>query len=197
MNRFTRMLMTAGIGLVAGVTIGAGPAVAATSTDQGTSRSESSARPWWGDDDRVVGFFRSYRICDRAGDFGEEEGWWEEYECVRVPSGFHNRRYALVVEENNWGHGWNGRWPGRWVGQWWPGNDHHNGGHWWPRPHRPWINRPNFPNFPNWPNWPGSNGGSGGSGSGSGSGGSGSSGGSGGSGSSSGGGSLAGFAFPR
>jgi hypothetical protein len=140
MNRFTRMLTMAGIGLMASVTMGAAPAVAVDSTDAGSARGESSARPWWGND-RLVGFFRSYRACDDAGETGEDEGWWEDYDCVRVRSGLHNRRFALLVEQDDWGHGWSGSWNGRWHGQWWPGQ----GGNWNPRPHRPWFPRPHHP----------------------------------------------------
>jgi hypothetical protein len=131
MNRFTRMLTMAGLGLATGVAFGAGPAAATPNTDQGTARSEISAGPWG--NDKVVGYFPSYRSCDRAGDFGEDEGFWEDYDCYRVGSGFHFRRYALVVDYDDWGHGWSGHWSGHSVGQWWPGN--HHGGHWWG--HRP------------------------------------------------------------
>src|SRR5689334_282290 len=125
MNRFTRMLLMSGLGLVTGVAIGAGPAAAAPNTSntsnagQSASRPEANTSPQWRGD-RIVGFFRNYRICVRAGEWGEDEGWWDDYDCFRT-GGFHNR-FALVVDENDWGHGWHGHWPGSWVGQWWPGH---------------------------------------------------------------------------
>jgi hypothetical protein len=136
MNRFTRMLTMAGLGLATTVTLGVAPATAATSTEQGTAQAQVSADPWFGGD-RVVGYFRSWTICDRAGEEGEDDGWWEDYDCVPVRSGFHNRRYALVVDYDDWGHGYTGHW-GSWAGQWWPGNYHHVT----IRPHRP---GPGFP----------------------------------------------------
>jgi hypothetical protein len=152
MNRLTRMLTMAGLGLVTGVTLGAGPAMAAGSTDQGAAQS-TNASSRWGDDEHIVGFFPSWFSCERAGDWGDDEGWWNDYDCVRVGSGFGNRfgsgfgnrfgsgwgnrfgsgfgsgwgnRYALIVDDNDWCGGWNNRWGGHNVGQWWQG-----GGNWW------------------------------------------------------------------
>src|SRR5262245_19037142 len=114
MNRLTRMLTMAGIGLVTGVTLGAGPAMDATGSDQGAVRSTTASPGWgWGDDDQVVAFFPSRGRCERAGEFGEDRGWWDDYFCVRTHS-FHDR-YALVVREDDWGHGWHGNWGGNWV----------------------------------------------------------------------------------
>ena len=136
MNRITRMLTMTGLGLVAGITMGAGPAMAAPGADQGTAQSKASAStttvevgaPWGGD--RLVGYFRNLRTCLRAGNFGEDRGYWDEFDCERVRAGFHRSRWALVVDDNDWGHGWPGNWPGNWVGQWWPGHGHGQGG--WP-----------------------------------------------------------------
>ena len=145
MNRITRMLTMAGLGLVTGVTFGAGPAMASPSaTDQGAARSQSSVGPWWDDDDyRVVGYFRSWDDCEDRGEYGEDRGWWDDPECYRVPGGFNFgfRRYVLVVEDDNWGHGWSGNWGNGFHQQWWgpgkfnfhgkfhiKGNKFHNGG---------------------------------------------------------------------
>src|SRR5690242_11487897 len=120
MNRFTRMLMTTGLGLVASVTA-AGPALAASGTDQASSRPESGANQQWRHDrDRVVGFFRSWRICERAGDYGEDEGWWDDHDCVPIRTGHFRTRIALVVDYDDWGSGWNGHWGVGWVGNWTP-----------------------------------------------------------------------------
>jgi hypothetical protein len=122
MNRFTRILTMAGLGLVTGVTMAAGPAMAATSSDQGTAKSGNSVgeQRRWGD--RVVDVFRSYRACDRAGEYGEDRGYWDDYDCYRV-GGHHGggrNGYALVVDEDEWGHGWGGHFPGNWGNNWRP-----------------------------------------------------------------------------
>jgi hypothetical protein len=139
MNRFTRMLTMAGLGLATTVTLGAAPAMASTSTEQGAVQAQASVDPWFGGD-RVVGYFPSYRECDRRGERGEDRGWWDDYDCIRIRVGFHRSHFALVVDEDEWGNGYSGHWGGGWGGQWWPGNN--------------W-NRPHFPHRPHhtWP-WP-------------------------------------------
>ena len=71
MNRFTRMLLMSGLGLVTSVTSVGGPAQAASSTGQGASRSDSIISSQWRGD-RLVGFFRNYKTCIRAGEWGED-----------------------------------------------------------------------------------------------------------------------------
>lgn len=119
MNRFTRILTMAGLGLVTGVTMAAGPAMASTSSDQGTAKSGNSVgeQRRWGD--RVVDVFRTYRACDRAGEYGEDRGYWDDYDCYRVGH-FGRSGFALVVDEDDWGHGWGGHFPGNWGNNWRP-----------------------------------------------------------------------------
>ncbi|GAA0530227.1 hypothetical protein GCM10010172_08700 [Paractinoplanes ferrugineus] len=119
MNRFTRILTMAGLGLVTGVTMAAGPAMATTSSDQGTAKSGNSVgeQRRWGD--RVVDVFRTYRACDRAGEYGEDRGYWDDYDCYRTINRGRGG-YVLVVEEDNWGHGWGGRFPSSWGNDWRP-----------------------------------------------------------------------------
>ncbi|GIM93969.1 hypothetical protein [Paractinoplanes toevensis] len=124
MNRFTRILTMAGLGLVTGVTMAAGPAMASTSSDQGTSKSGANASEQRRHGDRLVKVFRTWGACDRAGEYGEDRGYWDDYDCERV-GGFSGRRgYALVVDYDDWGHGWSGHFPGSWGGSWrpYPGN---------------------------------------------------------------------------
>jgi hypothetical protein len=123
MNRITRMLTITGLGLVTGVAIGAGPAMASPSVGQGAAKSDATATSAWRGD-RVVGFFPSFRSCIRAGEYGEDRGWWDDSYCR--PTG--NGRVALIVDEDDWGTGWSGNWGGNWVGTWWPGTWH--GGGW-------------------------------------------------------------------
>jgi hypothetical protein len=133
--------MMTGLGLVTGVTVGVGPAMAASGTDQGAARSEGGANAQARSDrgDRLVGYFRSWRMCERAGEFGEDEGYWDDYDCIPVRAGAFRTRVALVVDFDDWGHGWSGHWPGRWwVGGWWPG--HGNWDHDWGWPGNGWGN---------------------------------------------------------
>ncbi|GIF25987.1 hypothetical protein BJ973_003257 [Actinoplanes tereljensis] len=124
MNRFTRILTMAGLGLVTGVTMAAGPAMASTSSDQGASKSGSNANENRRNGDRLVKVFRTWSACDRAGEYGEDRGYWEDYDCQRI-GGFSGRRgFALVVDYDNWGHGWSGNFPSSWGNSWrpYPGN---------------------------------------------------------------------------
>jgi hypothetical protein len=111
MNKATRILAIAGMALAAGATIGASPAMAASSTTQSgtTVASQSQAG------DRIVDYFRSYSRCDRAGDAGEWQNRWDDHDCYRVRYGFHRGWYALSVDWNNHGHnnhGNNNNWHG-------------------------------------------------------------------------------------
>ncbi|GAA2610351.1 hypothetical protein [Paractinoplanes durhamensis] len=129
MNRFTRILTMAGLGLVTGVTMAAGPAMAASSSDQGTAKSGSNASEARRFGDRTVGVFRSYRACDRAGEYGEDRGYWEDYDCVRIF--WHGSvGYRLVVDYDDWGHGWGGHFPSNWGGGWRPYPGNWGGGNW-------------------------------------------------------------------
>ena len=107
MNRITRILTMSGLGLVTGLTIGVGPAMAATATGQGTSPANNatqSVQPRHDrDHDRVVGIYRSYRECDWAGRRGERRDRWDDYECRPRGFGWH-RRWVLEVswDHDNW-----------------------------------------------------------------------------------------------
>lgn len=130
MNRITRMLAMTGLGLFAGVTIGAGPAMAAANTGQGAAKASVSERASWGSDDHLVDYFDSPGLCNYVGRNGERFGRWDDYDCYRVLGGFHDDEWALVVSWDDWnGHGWPGNhWPGTsWPGGW-PG--HHHGWPW-------------------------------------------------------------------
>jgi hypothetical protein len=125
MNRITRMLTITGLGLLAGVTIGAGPAMAATNTGQGTTQSAASdtkAAP--GDRARVIRYFDDRRSCEFAGRIGERFGRWDDYDCYRVRWGWHRGHWALEAQWDGWHHGGgNGPWDHNNDGPW-----HHNGG---------------------------------------------------------------------
>jgi hypothetical protein len=112
MNRITRLLAIAGMGLGAAVAL-AGPAQAA-----GTGASHQapvSAKADWGND-RVVSYFDSPGVCNTVGRIGEAQGRWDDYNCYYAGDG----DWALSVSENDWddwnrpfsisGHHFDGRW---------------------------------------------------------------------------------------
>jgi hypothetical protein len=127
MNRVTRMLAIAGLGLGAAVTIGAGPAQAAGTTTQGTTHSAASqARGGW-DDDEVVGYFSSRSGCERVGRIGEIRDRWDDYDCSRVRFGVNRGAWVLEVSDDDWNGSWdNDNWYGGWYDTW-HGGDWHGG----------------------------------------------------------------------
>ena len=146
MNRITRMLTITGLGLFAGVTFGAGPALAATNTGQGavkSSTADTTAKPG----DRVAGYYDSRDECRIAGRIGDRLGRWDDWNCYPVGSGWHDGDWVLVVDYGNGGgfpfeHNHHGGFP----------FDHHHGG--FPFDHHhggpPFThNRPNNPLFLN------------------------------------------------
>ncbi len=126
MTKAIRLLTMAGMGLMASVAIGAGPAQA---TDNGaqpaakpaTTKAAQAQQDRFRDRDRVVGYYRSLRACEFAGRIGERFDRWEDYDCEYVRFGFRRGAWALEVEQ---GWGWNR--PGGWHR---PGG-HHNDGPW-------------------------------------------------------------------
>ncbi|SNY45993.1 hypothetical protein [Paractinoplanes atraurantiacus] len=113
MKAATRILTLVGLSLVTGVTIGAGPAQAATAVSSSQGATQTTVRPWHDDDDEdVAGYYDSRRECERAGWRGERRGWWEDSECDYVWRGPHRGDWKLTVDRDD---------------------DDHHGGH-----HRPW-----------------------------------------------------------
>jgi hypothetical protein len=114
MNRITRMLTVTGLGLFAGVAMGAGPAMAATNTGHSAVKSSTAAaaaRPG----DEVEGYYDSRDECRLAGRLGERHHRWDDWDCYPADGGFHHGDWVLVVD-NNWdngndwdhGHNWHG-----------------------------------------------------------------------------------------
>ncbi|MBM2623439.1 hypothetical protein JIG36_48890 [Actinoplanes sp. LDG1-06] len=130
---FTMLAM----GLVAGATMAAGPAMAADSagTPAAKPSTTTKAQKGW-DRDRVVGYFRSLRACEKAGRIGEFTNRWDDYDCDRVRFGFKRGLWALEVQRD-----WRGG--GHGHGPWGNGHGGHGGhggghghGHGGPRGHR-------------------------------------------------------------
>jgi hypothetical protein len=127
MGKTMRFLTLAGMGLLAGVSLGAGTAQAAPAAERSgstTAAHQQAAR--WGNDD-VVGYYRTIRTCLQAGRIGERFGAWDDYDCERVRFGFRRGAWALIVDDNDWDNRWDNRWrPGQWPSNWsnrpvWPG----------------------------------------------------------------------------
>ena len=108
MNKMTRLLTTAGMGLLAGVAFGVGPAQAADASATATAQAPSSATQQADrhrDRDVVVGYYRSYRACDLAGRIGERFGRWDDYDCDYQHRSFDRRGVFALEVERGWG--WN------------------------------------------------------------------------------------------
>jgi hypothetical protein len=100
MNRFTRLLAIAGMGLGAAVAL-AGPAQASTADT--THKAPVTANTHWrNNDDRVVAIFDDPFTCNRVGRLGEMRDRWDDYNCFRIRIGFQRGDWALSVSENNW-----------------------------------------------------------------------------------------------
>jgi hypothetical protein len=99
MNRFTRMLAIAGMGLGAAVAL-AGPAQAATA--DASHQAPVATKADWGNGDRIVGFYDDPFTCNRVGRLGELRGRWDDYDCNPVRFGFHRGDWALSVSEDDW-----------------------------------------------------------------------------------------------
>jgi hypothetical protein len=113
MNKTTRLLTVTGMGAIAALAIGAGPAQAAgtgASAAAKPSAGQAQERHGW---DRTVGYYRSGGACEVAGRVGERFGRWDDHDCNFVRFGFHRGQWALQVS-NRFGHGFHG---------------HHFGGH--------------------------------------------------------------------
>jgi hypothetical protein len=128
MNRITRMLTITGLGLFAGITIGAGPAMAATNSGQSTAKASTTAtaaKPG----DRVEGYYDSRTQCEIAARIRGYDS--DEYDCVRVGGGFDHGDWALVLNYDNWdgGHNWHGGHDWHGGHNWHGGFPFHNGGH--------------------------------------------------------------------
>ncbi|MET8150830.1 hypothetical protein ACIBSW_18350 [Actinoplanes sp. NPDC049668] len=128
--------MTAvGVGLLTGASLGMGPAQAAPPTESAATSSSTGLQNR-NHDDEIVGYYRNFWRCDRAGRFGERRGAWDDYYCERTRWGYHRGHWALVVEDSYWDDDWgSGQWPDHWPNRphWNGGGGHWNGGggdHW-------------------------------------------------------------------
>jgi hypothetical protein len=86
MNKATRLLAMTGMAVAAGLTMGAGPASAATTT---AVKAPSH--------DRIEGYFHSRLQCERVGHFGELRNKWDDHDCSPVRFGRHRGDWQLEV----------------------------------------------------------------------------------------------------
>jgi hypothetical protein len=100
MNKATRILAVTGMSLLAGLTFGATPALAGSSS-VATNTTVEQMTPQAGHDE---GHYRSFRDCERAGRWGVWQDDWEHYRCNRDWRG-----YELYVwggdHDDHGGHG--------------------------------------------------------------------------------------------
>ena len=84
MNKISKALVMTGMALVAGATMSAGPAFAASAApaapQSATVKAPAHAQ--------VVGFYRSVFACHAAGQQGERRDRWADHSCVQVRTGF-------------------------------------------------------------------------------------------------------------
>jgi hypothetical protein len=115
MNRITRMLTMTGLGVFAAVSVGAGPAMAATGGTQTSAKPASpdaKAKPGAPSRTRIVDIYPSGGSCRFAGRLGELNGDWDGYVCYRTGGG-----YVLQVSFDSWGD-WNNWDASDWDGPW-------------------------------------------------------------------------------
>jgi hypothetical protein len=122
MNKATRLLVMAGMGLMASAAF-AGPASAASASPAPIGHQQQS-------NDRVISYFRTPGACARAERIAERTNRRYDYDCSYVRFGFHRRTWVLTAHrDNSWG-----RPPVHHV----PGHDfpgHHGPGHNFPGNH--------------------------------------------------------------
>jgi hypothetical protein len=89
MNKATRLLAMTGMAVVAGLTMGAGPASAST-----TTAAKASSH------DHVEGYFNSRTQCERSGRIGEMRNRWDSHDCDLIHFGRHRGDWQLSVSSH-------------------------------------------------------------------------------------------------
>ena len=107
MNKATRLLVTTGMAIVAGATMGVGAASASPKTpDAPAAVQAAKPGPGW-NNDRVVGYYGSPRFCNFFGQRGENRNRWDDYRCIYQRRGPHHGQFALLVSWDHRGNDWN------------------------------------------------------------------------------------------
>ncbi|MCM4081238.1 hypothetical protein [Paractinoplanes hotanensis] len=151
MNKLTRAITMGGFGVLAALAVGTGPAQAGTSAGAAVeSKSTAGQVSQWRDGTQVVGFYRSLRDCELAGQFGERVGAWDDHDCDPVHLGVRRGTWALeVADDDNWGPAGFGRpfnvvrgFPSQFRPGWWGQVRAGSPGHFRPGQVRPWFRGP-------------------------------------------------------
>jgi hypothetical protein len=102
MNKLTRTMVMGGLGLLAALSTGAGPAQAATASSVPESKSLVGQAQWRSGDD-IVGFYQTPQACELAGQFGERSSNWDDHDCSYVRIGIRRGAWALrVASDDDW-----------------------------------------------------------------------------------------------
>jgi hypothetical protein len=111
MNKISRVLTIAGMGLLAGAAMGAGPAQAAVASGQSTAKPavEQVAKHNGHDRQWVAGRYRSLGECKMAERIAERFNSRNDYHCDRTRHGFRRGSWVLIGQrDRDWfrpGHG--------------------------------------------------------------------------------------------
>jgi hypothetical protein len=129
MNKATRLLTVTGMGALAALAIGAGPAQAAGTAGSPAAKPSAGQTQQSHNWDRTIGYYRSAGACEMAGRIGERFGRWDDHDCDFIRFGFRHGSWALQVgrDWNRPGHGF--------PGHGFPG--HNRPGHGFPGHHQP------------------------------------------------------------
>ncbi|WP_433793513.1 hypothetical protein [Actinoplanes sp. CA-252034] len=94
MKKLARMMTMGGFGLLAALTVGAGPVQAAP------ANSVAVAKPGprhieLREGVQIAGFYRTAGLCQRSGRFGERNAYWDVHKCSPVRVGVRRGAWAL------------------------------------------------------------------------------------------------------
>src|SRR4051812_9121640 len=99
MNKVMRILTIAGMGLLAGAAMGAGPAQAAVASGQTAAKPAVAQVQKHHDHDRewVAGRYRTLGACELAGRIGKRFNTWDRFDCDFSRHGFrHGGAWVLT-----------------------------------------------------------------------------------------------------
>jgi hypothetical protein len=104
MHKIVRTLTMAGLGLLAGASLGA-PALASDSGAKSTGKSSGTQVQQGWDRTYVQGYYRTLRGCKKVGAVGDWAGKWDNPRCFPVRIGFRRGLWALKVQKEWRGNG--------------------------------------------------------------------------------------------
>lgn len=96
MNKLTRMLTMGGFGLLTALAVGTGP-VQAAPAHEAVQAKPAAPRVQFREGVQIIGYYRTWRDCQLAGQFGEQDGYWDAHSCTLVRLGPRTGAWALQV----------------------------------------------------------------------------------------------------